>query len=1301
TKFSFCIFWSPRRKRRSVKYSSIVEILSVLRTFAPHAMMNSEMSSSMHSGRPESDFSIECFQNYTAPEVFVQGLAGLVNQTDVEVMIRAQKQMLQRFEKTNEMLLNCNALSASRLKIATDDFKKHTKLLHDMKKDLDYIFRKIRTIKTKIGNQYPAAFAEAEAKNKPISFDEEDEIDTASRAETLDEQKDQAEGSGGTTQDAAVPAKASTDSTKPEPEGAAGSIKGRKKAAFASRENSTVGYVKMEQSPENRKSGGGGSSGEQKRRKKDSKMSHTDNPDVLGDDDDWFNKDEDDYVVEIPNKSNDGSLPPEDDDRSATASVREMLDKLKVTFKDDGENYIDSFKNNSTDRTANFNLSKDAPGKYVQTIPLTKLKIILENDPLSMFADICVEKEQFVATLAKKTYGGELLLVLLKVMNVLGSIPLYETIRQFFRVLLEQHHFFDQLTKFLQQPEEGAGKKKKKTKVVRPTVSRVEMRETLLYFLVEARRQIGPFRGHVRGFCESLKKILPTDDTSQLERLNEVIAEPAADHPTKRISIYPTIKELNDDEGPWANLEHNLTHGAYRSVDHYLEVHLNLLKEDFLMPIRTGLEMYRKSVVNKGPTDWSSDGENIRIHYPVKLLLTGTVSKRTAKDKLLLVDLDPGERGYGDVSARYHRLALQETKRFLIGSMVLFSSGPDLNDLIVAVVSNRDELELRKGYIHVELIRLEDRKTVDGHTSDGVSVFNRPLLMVESDIFFEPYHQTFNALARLREDNFPLKSYIVDLKQPEGDIPGYVPNNKAPYAFRYGGIEFDLKTPNEWPAKELASAARLNESQFAAYRMALTSKFALIQGPPGTGKTFVGLRIVKTLLANTPKQILLICRTNHALDQFLCGVLRYTQSVVRMGGQSKNPQVNRYTVNNLLQEAQADKRVRTGYYNATQECLRVIERFETLQRGEEMVSGGISEAMSQCMQELVDASRRLNEMSQLSTMLLVKDVRVVAMTTTFAARNRTLLELLRTPIVVIEEAAEVLEADIVSSLTQHTAQCILIGDHKQLRPTTSTYVLSARYHMDLSLFERMINNRFRVATMTVQHRMRPEMADLLRPTIYPVLTDDESVRAYADVAGMGCNLFFVSHTMPEDGGRDEKSKKNLFECRFLIGLCRYLLAPGTYAPKDIVILTAYNGQLQQLLSGKQADPALHGVRIAVIDNYQGEESRIVLLSLVRSSSGATDNTIGFLAHENRICVALSRAREGLYIVGNMTRLARCSKTWANVECTLRKQAAIGDTLPLRCVTHGQTEQVTFMLEIKLRYIHYHKDVARFGNRLKL
>ena len=38
---------------------------------------------------------LECsiYQNYSASDVFVQGLAGVVNQQDVEAMIRAQKKM--------------------------------------------------------------------------------------------------------------------------------------------------------------------------------------------------------------------------------------------------------------------------------------------------------------------------------------------------------------------------------------------------------------------------------------------------------------------------------------------------------------------------------------------------------------------------------------------------------------------------------------------------------------------------------------------------------------------------------------------------------------------------------------------------------------------------------------------------------------------------------------------------------------------------------------------------------------------------------------------------------------------------------------------------------------------------------------------------------------------------------------------------------------------------------------------------------------------------------------------------------
>jgi superfamily II DNA or RNA helicase len=78
-----------------------------------------------------------------------------------------------------------------------------------------------------------------------------------------------------------------------------------------------------------------------------------------------------------------------------------------------------------------------------------------------------------------------------------------------------------------------------------------------------------------------------------------------------------------------------------------------------------------------------------------------------------------------------------------------------------------------------------------------------------------------------------------------------------------------------------AETLELDPSQAEALYAALTRKLVLIQGPPGTGKTYLGLKIVQALLDNRkywvgvkkhqPPPILVICYTNHALDQFLEG----------------------------------------------------------------------------------------------------------------------------------------------------------------------------------------------------------------------------------------------------------------------------------------------------------------------------------------------------------------------------------------------------------------------------------------------
>ncbi|KAM4658263.1 kxDL motif-containing protein 1 isoform 2-T3 [Amazona ochrocephala] len=80
----------------------------------------------------------------TASQVFCGRVLGMVNAEDVNAIILAQKNMLDRFEKTNEMLLNFNNLSSVRMQQMSERFLHHTKTLVEMKKDLDGIFRRIR-----------------------------------------------------------------------------------------------------------------------------------------------------------------------------------------------------------------------------------------------------------------------------------------------------------------------------------------------------------------------------------------------------------------------------------------------------------------------------------------------------------------------------------------------------------------------------------------------------------------------------------------------------------------------------------------------------------------------------------------------------------------------------------------------------------------------------------------------------------------------------------------------------------------------------------------------------------------------------------------------------------------------------------------------------------------------------------------------------------------------------------------------------------------------------------------------------
>jgi len=55
------------------------------------------------------------------------------------------------------------------------------------------------------------------------------------------------------------------------------------------------------------------------------------------------------------------------------------------------------------------------------------------------------------------------------------------------------------------------------------------------------------------------------------------------------------------------------------------------------------------------------------------------------------------------------------------------------------------------------------------------------------------------------------------------------------------------------------------------------------------------------------------------------------------------------------------------------------------------------------------------------------------------------------------------------------------------------------------------------------------------------------------------------------------------------------------------------------------------LRVATVDNFQGEEAKIVIVSLVRSNR---EKKVGFLRTTNRINVLLSRAQYSMYLIGS-------------------------------------------------------------------
>jgi superfamily I DNA and/or RNA helicase len=79
-------------------------------------------------------------------------------------------------------------------------------------------------------------------------------------------------------------------------------------------------------------------------------------------------------------------------------------------------------------------------------------------------------------------------------------------------------------------------------------------------------------------------------------------------------------------------------------------------------------------------------------------------------------------------------------------------------------------------------------------------------------------------------------------------------------------------------------------------------------------------------------------------------------------------------------------------------------------------------------------------------------------------------------------------------------------------------------------------------------------------------------------------------------------------------------------PLRTAVISPYAGQVA---AAKEVLPKL--MRISTIDSFQGQEQEVVILSLVRSND---EGDIGFLKDYRRMNVAITRAKEQLFVIGD-------------------------------------------------------------------
>ena len=271
-------------------------------------------------------------------------------------------------------------------------------------------------------------------------------------------------------------------------------------------------------------------------------------------------------------------------------------------------------------------------------------------------------------------------------------------------------------------------------------------------------------------------------------------------------------------------------------------------------------------------------------------------------------------------------------------------------------------------------------------------------------------------------------------------------------------------------------------------------------------------------------------------------------------------------------------------------------------------------------------------------------------------------------LVVIDEASRASSSELAIAM-QIGRKLILVGDHKQLPPQyEDAHIKKASEkignitgkELRKSDFERSFLSSYGALVgqkLEVQYRMAPAIGNLISYCFYDSMLDTgradpiDVIGALPDTLGTDVTWFDTSPAAEKSFNRkplgknsNQNSFENEFEANVIIKLLKQLSTSNNLneflLPSNnpqIGVICMYKEQVRLLRKRLSSIQWLRNLlddgilKIDTVDGYQGKENSIIIVSLVRNNREFNQ---GFLKHEPRANVALSRAKERLYIVGS-------------------------------------------------------------------